>query len=266
VLPQIRDAINRRYELIPYFYELCFRSSTQAQPIQRWIGWEPYDADPEVWTNRTLMEGETQIFLGDAFLVGGVFEQHTNQTQLYLPTCEQLEERYESYYNDGFISVHPPYEFYLPGQWITIPTPLSNIAVLARVGAVVPVGRPWATTASPNLEPNLPADDWRGVEIYPPPIRYCIKGRVYVGRWREDDGVSNDTEITEFDVSYEASETSIRVRAMIVRKGFNCRWGGTIWVILPVGEKRRVNELGNLRPATDLQGRYMYPVALAGMR
>jgi len=265
VLPQIRDAIKRRYELIPYLYELCFRSCLDAQPIQRWVGWEPYDADPEVWKIPSLREGESQFFLGDAFLVGGVFEECATQVTIYLPSCTEICNKYESYHNDGFISIHPPYRYYPSGQWITIPTPLSNIAVLARVGAVVPVGRPWATTASPDLEPNLPLDDWRGIEIFPPPPSHSVRARVYVGQWREDDGISKNSEPSEFEISYEANEHGILVRAKMVRQGVEAPWGQALWIIVPVGEHRPVfvlNRSGEIhapgQQTTDSKGRHMY--------
>jgi hypothetical protein len=167
----------------------------------------------------------------------------------------------------GFVSVHAPYQFYLPGQWITAPTPLSNIAVFARVGTVVPVGKPFATTASTSLEPNLPADDWRGVEIYPPPRDFCVKGRVYRGRWREDDGVSGNSGVPEFEISYEATETDIRVCATVVNQGPELAWGGPISVILPVGEQRevftsvRVGEISRADRAADSRQRRVYRVS-----
>ena len=272
VLPQIRDVIKRRYELVPYLYELCFRSCLDAQPIQRWVGWEPYDADPEVWKIPRLREAETQFFLGDAFLVGGVFEERATDVTIYLPSCLEMCNPYESYYNDGFISIHPPHRYYPSGRWVTIPTPLSNIAVLARVGAVVPVGRPLATTASPDLEPNLPLDDWRGVEIFPPPASHSVRGRVYVGRWREDDGISRNSEPSEFEISYEADEHDIRVCATIVRQGVEVHWGQTLWIIVPVGEQRRVfisHRSGEIhvpgQQATDWKGRHMYCVRVGGL-
>jgi alpha-glucosidase (family GH31 glycosyl hydrolase) len=267
VLPQIRDAIKRRYELIPYLYELTFRSCTKAQPIQRWTGWEPYDVDPQVWTNRLLRAGESQYLLGDGFVIGGVFEEGATRVRVYLPMCKETKGRYASYYNDGFMSVHPPHEYYLPGQWISINTPLSNIAVLARVGAVVPVGAPFTTTASTTLEPDLPADDWRGVEIYPPPKQFCVKGRVYRGRWREDDGVSKRSGVSEFEISYEATEADIRVCATIAKQGCELSWEREISVILPVGEEREVvvpavGGISRADRAADSRQRRVYRVSL----
>lgn len=215
-----------------------------------------------------MRSGETQYLLGDAFVIAGVFEDRATQVRVYLPMCKESKGRYASYFNDGFISVHPPYQFYLPRQWVTVHSPLSNIAVFARVGAVVPVGKPFATTASMTLEPNLPADDWRGVEIYPPPKDFCVKGRVYRGRWREDDGVSRNSGVTEFEISYEATESDIRVWATIVKQGLELAWGREVSVTLPVGEQREVFvsaglvDISRAHRAADSRQRRVYRVSL----
>lgn len=274
VLSQIRDAIKRRYELIPYLYELHFRSSVEAQPLQRWTGWGPYDQDQMVWNNQILRAGERQYFLGDAFIVGGVFEEDVQETNIYLPTCKDQRteggDGKEIYYDDGFISIHAPYRHYPSGQWVTIPTPLSNIAVLARVGCVVPVGRSCVTTASLQLEPTLTHDDWRGVEIYPSPLYNPIGPRTYVGNWREDDGISSSSGISEFSVCYEPKEDSIRVQAKCIAKGFDVLWGWKLWIILPPGEQRCVVSIDELNGALvqpemekDVRGRHIYQIQIA---
>src|SRR5208282_4067467 len=172
-----------------------------------WIGWGPYDQDPTVWNDQLLRAGERQFLLGDAFIIGGVYEEDVQETTVYLPSCKNHQaennEGKEKYYDDGFVSIHSPYQHYSSGQWVTVPTPLSNIAVFARVGSVVPVGLPCVTTTFPQLEPNLTSDDWRGVEIYPGPLSNFVAGRMYVGRWREDDGVSSISGISDLRVSYQ---------------------------------------------------------------
>ena len=273
ILSEIREAIKRRYELIPYLYELSFRSAQEAQPLQRWTGWGPYDKDPNVWNDQGLRAGETQYFLGDAFLVGGVYEENSEETKVYLPCCinDQTEDvnQWESYYDHGFIYVHFPYQYYSPGQWVTVPTPLSNIAVFARVGSVVPVGLPCVTTASPPLEPNLKHDDWRGVEIYPGP-RAIIPERPYIGMWREDDGISNDGGVNVFRLFYMPKKDMIEVQVECIAKELEVLWGEKIWIILPFGEERPVIsvrecngakiQVAPILNARDARGRSTYQV------
>ena len=256
---------------MPYLYELCFRSSLEAEPLQRWVGWGPYDQDLMVWKDQTLRDGETQFFLGDAFIVGGVFEQETVQTSVYLPSCKHYEGSTnwnETYHDDGFIYLHPPYQHYPSGEWVMVPTPLSNIAVFARVGSVVPVGRPFVTTAAPELEPNLPIDAWRGVEIYPPPQSASVIERTYVGMWREDDGLTDDVKlVNEFSLSYQPRETDIVVSVTCTSRRMDIPWGSKVWIILPVGEERTVvsmSETGgtqaSLENTRDARGRLMCQV------
>ena len=274
VLPQVREAIKRRYELIPYLYELYFRSALEAEPLQRWVGWGPYDQDPTVWNDPILRNGEKQFFLGDAFLVGGVYEEDAELTTVYLPSCKHHGQRMdwrESYYDDGFLSLYSPHQHFPSGRWVTVRTPLSNIAVFARVGSVVPVGLPRVTTACPRIEPNLPLDDWRGVEIYPPPLSAGVGPRTYVGKWREDDGITDDAKlVNEFSLSYQPTQNEIVVLATCTSKRMNITWGSSLWVILPIAEQRPVAYVdrrdGNFfapGKRCDGRGRVMYQVDVA---
>ena len=236
------------------------------------MGWGPYDRDPTVWSDPVLRNGERQFFLGDAFIVGGVYEEDVEQTSVYLPSCEHYERNSnwrETYYDDGFISLHPPYRHIPSARWATVPTPLSNIAVFARVGSVVPVGLPCVTTACPKIEPNLYLDDWRGVEIYPPPLSAGVAPRTYAGKWREDDGITDDvTLVNEFSLSYQPTETKISVFAECTSQRADITWGSTLWVILPKGEQRPVVAEGNRDlfcsgRRCDMRGRVLYPVEIS---
>lgn len=55
ITPLVRDAIKRRYEILPYIYSLGLESHLTASPPQRWIGWG-YESDPEVWTKALKSE------------------------------------------------------------------------------------------------------------------------------------------------------------------------------------------------------------------
>lgn len=83
ITPLVRDAIKRRYEILPYIYSLGLESHLTASPPQRWIGWG-YESDPEVWT-KALKSGEEQFWFGDTILVGGVYEPGVTVAKMYLP-------------------------------------------------------------------------------------------------------------------------------------------------------------------------------------
>lgn len=178
IIPEIRKAILRRYELIPYLYSLMLKSHLTAVPPQRWVGW-CYENDNEVWNNKVLKDGETQYWLGDTLMLGGVYEPGVSEAKVYLPK--------QSHDDPGFINTNTPYQYLPAGYWHTISSPWKfSIPVLARIGGAVPVGKNKQTVASGDKlnEANLPADDRRGVEIFPPPEE-SSDGRFYKNTWLE---------------------------------------------------------------------------------
>ncbi|KND86782.1 Alpha-glucosidase 2 [Tolypocladium ophioglossoides CBS 100239] len=191
LLPLLRDAIHRRYELIPYLYSLALESHLVAKPLQRWTGWG-YESDPEVW-KQPIKGGAAQYWLGDALLVCGIYEQHASSVRVYLP-----KKSLGAMYDYGFLNTNAPYQRLEAGRWHTIHAPWKmSIAVLARIGSVVPVGRACATTCVGELDPEFPAaakDDWRGVEIFPVPLTLQLQGEPAWFNakdwWLEDDGIS----------------------------------------------------------------------------
>ncbi|OAL48503.1 alpha-glucosidase-like protein [Pyrenochaeta sp. DS3sAY3a] len=233
--PLIRDIIKRRNELIPYLYSLALESHTTATPPQRWTGWG-YEKDPEVWNNKILTDGETQYWLGDALLIGGVFEPGADCAKVYLP-------RDEANPDSQFLDLNnAPQTYYSAGQWVTISAKWTDsIPVLAKVGSAIPVGRSeQVLTVGETTNPaNLPLDDYRAVEIFPP--KGSSKGKVYRSRWYEDDGVSPaPASISTFEVQYETTESEVffQFEAQL-QPGFNTAWKD-LQVILPAGDERMI--------------------------
>ncbi|KAF2852575.1 glycoside hydrolase family 31 protein [Plenodomus tracheiphilus IPT5] len=250
--PIIRDIIKRRYELIPYLYSLSLESHQTAIPPQRWAGWG-YESDPEVWTNKILTDGETQYWLGDAMLVGGLFEAGARSGKVYLPKGSQ---------DSGlqFLDLNnTPQTYYNAGQWVDVPAKWTDsIPVLAKVGSAIPVGRPeQVLSAGEKLNPaKLPLDDYRGVELFPP--KGSSNGKSFFNRWYEDDGVSPPpARISMFEVSYQTTVDEILVNfKSTLQPGFEPAWLH-LDIILPAGDKRQVRFNGsNARVGeTDTRGR-----------
>ncbi|KAJ4291903.1 hypothetical protein N0V90_009800 [Kalmusia sp. IMI 367209] len=250
--PLVRNIIKRRYELIPYLYSLALESHMTATPPQRWTGWG-YEADPEVWTNKLLTDGETQYWLGDALLVGGVFEAKQEIGKVYLPKDPK---------DPGlqFLDVNATQKFYDAGQWIDVPAHWQHegIPVLARVGSAIPVGRS-VQVLSPGDKSNpanLPEDDYRAVEIFPP--KGSSQDKEWVNRWFEDDGVSPPpVKVSVFEVKYASDHAKVHVSFKEqLQKGFNPAWK-SLEVILPSGDERSVVFNGKEAEAvkTDDKGR-----------
>lgn len=261
VTPLVRQAIKRRYEMIPYLYSLMLVSHQEAVPPQRWTGWG-YEADPEVWTNKTITDGETQYWLGDALLVGGVYEPGVSQASVYLPKAGDDDE--------GFININSPYEHFEAGRWATIDAQWhgAGIPVLAKVGSAIPIGRD-AQVLSPGEKENvanLPLDDYRGVEIFPPLKGKGVDGRWYKTTWYEDDGVSTvrKNRVSSYTIAYRVQGSVVEVTfARDESFGFVAPWK-SLTIILPVGDMRDLTIEGQdvELVGTDKAGRRSFRIAV----
>lgn len=270
----IRDAIKRRYELVPYTYSLMLKSHREAIPPQRWTGWG-YESDPTVWT-KELLKGDTQYWFGDALLVAGVYEPGVSSARVYLPTRGTSDDDNNNNDGDaGFLNLSAPYQFLRAGAWHDVSSTWhSSIPVLARVGSAVPTGKPTPTTCVAAEDPEFPGmerDDYRGVEIFPPPLAQFPHwpsanghaaaaavtspnggsgsgGRAdtkwFRNAWLEDDGISTaeKADACEVSIAYGVSGDAIRVRVQLRKEGgFEPLWlRGGVTVVLPVGEERAV--------------------------
>lgn len=235
IIPEVRKTILRRYELIPYLYGLMLKSHFTATPSQRWVGWG-YESDPEVWSSKLLKDGETQYWLGDSLLVGGVYEPGVTQAKVYLPK--------KGTDDPGFLNTHKPYQYLPAGQWHTIDSLWQDsIPVLARIGGAVPVGKNKQVVAPGDKanEASLPADDWRGLEIFPPPEELS-SGVWYENEWLEDDGVSPPpAKVARFTLSYAATGAEVKVKFGLETSAFTPPWVRKgVTIILPVGDTRQV--------------------------
>ncbi|KAF1960864.1 neutral alpha-glucosidase ab precursor [Byssothecium circinans] len=230
----VRDIIKRRYELIPYLYSLALESHMSATPPQRWTGWG-YESDPEVWTNRVLTDGETQYWLGDSLLVGGVFEPGQETAKVYLPRDGKDADL-------KFLDVNAPQNVYEAGHWIEVSAKWdASIPVLAKVGAAIPVGQSVQTLAAgEKTNPaKLPKDDYRAVEVFPP--KGSSNGKEFISTWYEDDGISPPpAKISRFEVRLKTDEETLYVEYKEeLQTGFDPAWK-KLGVVLPKGDERKV--------------------------
>ncbi|KAM0426501.1 hypothetical protein ACHAPT_008192 [Fusarium lateritium] len=230
----VRKTIKRRYAIMPYLYSLMLESHQHAIPPQRWTGWG-YESDPEVWTGE-IMDGETQYWLGDSLLIGGVFESGASKARVYLPKASEKD--------DGFINLNAPFQHLSAGQWVTLDAEWhgAGIPVLATVGSTIQIGRD-VQVLSPGETTNpaqLPLDDYRAVEIFPP--RDGLGEKWYDNAWYEDDGVSAvaKNRISKYELSYAANKAEVKVKFVRHEEsGFKAPWK-SLHVILPPGDGRVV--------------------------
>lgn len=139
--------------------------------------------------------------------------------------------------------------------------PFRPSAVFVRAGTVLPIGKPCVTVTSATGLPSTTADgtvirlkadggvveldDFRGVEIFPPPPQSSASTPTYVWEWNEDDGESHldGLKVSRVRVEYSASGgpggEEVVVKASWVQREFETLWT-ELWVVLPKGDGRRV--------------------------
>ena len=190
VLPIIRHWIEFRYLLIPYFYALLERAVNLGEPIVRPMVYH-FSEDARCWRE------SFDYMLGPWLLVANVLEPGARTRRLYLPKgCQWFD----------FFSG----ESYEGGQEIVLPAELDQVPLLARQGAIVPVGKE--------------------LLIFP--------GRHGVSEFtrREDDGVSLSGPVTHLKATLRAYPESL---GLVIQKTGRYKlpqdW---LDVILPQGEDR----------------------------
>lgn len=117
-----RDAINLRYHLLPYIYDIAH----EDLPILRPLILE-YPKDPE------CVNLSDQYLVGDKLLVAPVMTPGVSARAVYLP-----EGTWYDYYTG---------EKYIGGKYILADAPINKLPLFAKAGAILPVavGQPQST-------------------------------------------------------------------------------------------------------------------------
>lgn len=239
--------------MVPYLYSLMLESHMTAHPPQRWIG-HGYESDPEVWAPEVMKE-ETQYWLGDSLLVGGVYEPGNSKARMYLPTRGDGDE--------GYLNLNKPQQFIKAGQWVEIDSEWKDsIPLLAKVGGAIVIGKD-IQTRSPGdnrfPSPNAVEDDYRAVEIFPPAGSSTT---TYLYTWYEDDGIAAKPAISKFTLEYSSTETEVSVKLLKAQENRYTPLWKDVDIILPVGDRRAVvTASGSGRRWADSRGRPVYTIS-----
>ena len=204
----IRDAINFRYKLTPYFYSLEYEASKCGSPIMRPLVYE-------FQNDENTFDESFEFTLGRDILVANVIEENAKSVEVYLPKGSTWYD-----YNDNF-------KKYEGGQTISIPVDISTIPMFIRSGAIIPM--------SGNKLTSMAMDKVEALEL----LVATGENRSFV--LYDDDGVSNDfkkgvfkkttiemsgDEIVKLNFKSEGSyKDSIKtVRANIIKKEKSPYW------------------------------------------
>lgn len=114
----IRQFLQLRYRLMPYFYTLSWEASQKGYPPVRPLFWSDSD-------NSALWGVDDAFFLGDALLVCPILQEGARQRQVMLP-----KGYWYNFWEDTAIE---------GGREIKLEAPLEQIPLLVRAGTILPM-------------------------------------------------------------------------------------------------------------------------------
>ncbi len=177
-----REAIELRYHLIPYLYQLFYEMHAGGTPVARPLFWH-YPADSRTYTCTD------QFMAGRYLIVAPIVERGARSRLVYLPDGDWY------HYETG--------ERYAGGTEYVVQAPLHSIPLFVRAGGVLPVMPVVQSTA--DIDPSVLT-----LEVFPGECGFAE--RLY-----EDDGWSNAYREGKFrlsDIGYGDGTLSVNLAEM----------------------------------------------------
>ncbi len=138
-----RKMLNLRYQLLPYIYSEAWKITNDGSTMMR-----PLIMDfPE---DKQAIAQPYQYMFGDAFLVAPVTQPGVVSQQVYLPK----ESLWYNYWTGALLE---------GGQTLEVATPLDEIPLFVKSGAIIPYGEK-IQHASQSLNENLEIRIYRGAD------------------------------------------------------------------------------------------------------
>ncbi|BEM83728.1 alpha-glucosidase [Serratia marcescens] len=214
--PAVREAINLRYRLLPYFYTLLWQACADDEPMLR-----PTFLDHEQ-DARTFDEND-DFLIGRDLLVASVVEPGQRRRSVYLP---DNGEGWYCFYSG---------QWFGGGQTVTLAAPLERLPLLVRAGAALPLSQRLAHV-------DVAADDRRELRLFP--LKGCGASS---GLLFEDDGESDGWRQGDaLWLRWEMRCDNQRIMLDITTEGrFRPAWR-TLALSLPEGETRALWVNGEL--------------------
>lgn len=221
ITPQIRELIRLRYRLMPYLYDLLWRSHRHYEPMVR-PTLHDFPHDPHCF------EENDDMLLGAKLLVASVVEPGQRDRRVYLPKGACWVDYWSGERFDG-------------GQTIRLPAPWDRPPLLVREGSILPL----------NLAEQhfAQAADARGFALFVAPEGGRIQDAFF-----EDDGESaavHDGHYGEWQVVVSADAQTLQVQ--VTAAGACPPQADEITLLLPARDVRRI-ETGSGRMIADQCG------------
>lgn len=181
ILDDVREAIELRYELMPYLYNLFYFSHEEFRPIITPTFYH-FEEDPET------MKACDDFMLGENLLVATIVEKDQKERAIYLP-----QNKY------GWLDYHTG-EFHNSGEKIFQNVELSSIPLFAQGGSIIPSG-------ARDAESAITGGSIRKLKLFPVPGDFKTSYRLF-----EDDGESyryKEEGFKLFDFSFKGDSEKI---------------------------------------------------------
>jgi alpha-glucosidase len=208
----IRDLIKFRYPLIPYFYDLLWRSHRDYAPIIR----PTFHDFPQ--DDHCYLENDDML-LGENLLVAAVIEPGQRARQVYLPAGSDWYDFWSG-------------DYYTGGQEIWLPAPWDRPPLLARADSAIPLNVAEQHFAKPA--------DQRGFYLFPSRNHSQFEYQCF-----EDDGESEayrDEKYWTWRLQILGSRSGLSVK--IERSGDGYPQAGQTILFLPRQEMRPIDLRG----------------------
>lgn len=249
---------------------LNWESHLHAEPPNSWLGHGEFGRDVNLYSEEVLNGFDFWLGTGRLLVAGAYFSGQTKKAVYFPQTHPEDKTPYIRLSQDPSSTL----QVFEAGTTAEVDIPLDEFAIFARAGVVLPIGKDHATVtalhgisrvAGDGVEVQLKEeggvvslDDWRGIEIFPPPSDSALSSFSGKGNWVEDDGVSRVPKTTIVGVEYEVKSDEIVVTAKFLKRDFPVAWGSELWVVLPPGDDRKVQggtlgEDGHGRKAWKIQ-------------
>lgn len=211
----IRDAIQLRYVLMPYFYNILWKAHHEHEPMLR-----PTFLDHE--HDKNTFEENDDYLLGEDLLVSSVVEPDQRIRSVYLP---QNFTGWYDFYN---------HKWFNGGEVITVDAPLERIPLFLRAGSIIPIAQ--------KGHKNTLSDNYRELLIMP----FINQGEAKITVF-DDDGESFDYlkgKYLKLDIHLKC--TSQTIELILEKSGDYLPQYTEINFSLPKNEKRELIINGKL--------------------
>ena len=122
-----KQAIELRYKLLPYNYNLVFQNNQTGAPLMRALFFEEED-------NTNLQTNASTYLWGNDFLVTPIVNPNQTEAEVYFPK----NNHWFNFYTDQKVN---------GGQSLSVKTEENNIPTYVRGGAFIPTAKPMQSTA-----------------------------------------------------------------------------------------------------------------------